>query len=330
MVSLGNAPAREEIAIATVLNNWLKSDQIIRYDRTMIDKLRSIAIFSHVVEHGSFRGAAVHLGLAPSRISEIVSRLEADLGVTLLYRTTRKLALTHEGRLLHEKAQDMLAAAELGLDAVSPLSAEPSGSLRVSLPAFVTQTQLMDHFAGFTKMYPKVSVKFHFSDRRSDLIADGFDLSIRAGWLEDSEFMARRIGETARFLVASPGYANGKPAVSHPRDLEDWDWIRFSMRPDHTDLTAPDGHVETVLGKSSVSVNAADALFGFAIRGLGITAIPDHLARRGLERGELVHILPEWSLAPLGLYAVWPKQTRRDNLTTMFVRYLAESGFSQS
>jgi len=101
----------------------------------MIDKLRSIAIFATVVDQGSFRGAAFALGLAPSRVSEVVSQLEGDLGVTLLYRTTRQISLTTEGRLLHQKAQDMLAAAETGLDAISPLSTEPAGSLNPALPS---------------------------------------------------------------------------------------------------------------------------------------------------------------------------------------------------
>ena len=120
----------------------------------MIDKLRSIAIFSTVVDQGSFRAAALHLGLAPSRISEVVSQLEKDLGVTLLYRSTRQLSLTNEGRHLNEKANAMLQAAEEGLDAINPLSKEPTGALRVTAPAFVTQTELMESCARFSQKYP--------------------------------------------------------------------------------------------------------------------------------------------------------------------------------
>lgn len=289
----------------------------------MIEKLRSIAIFATVVEQESFRGAAQSLGLAPSRISEVVSQLEADLGVTLLYRTTRQISLTHEGRLLYAKAQDMLAAAEMGLDAISPLSKEPAGSLRVSVPAFVAQTQLMGTFAKFAADFPSVDISFHFSDRRSDLIKDGFDVAIRAGWLEDSELMTRNIGHADRFLVASPEYVESKSAPKVPSDLEEWNWIRFDMRPDQTELTSPKGKVATVTGRSNVSVNSAEALYEFAARGLGVTAIPEHLACRGFDRGDLVQVLPEWGLQPLGLFAVWPNQSRRENLTTLFVRYLA-------
>lgn len=292
----------------------------------MIDKLRAIAIFSSVVDHRSFRGAAQHLGLAPSRVSETVSNLEKDIDVTLLYRSTRQLSLTHEGRLLHDQAKAMLAAAENGLDAINPSSTDPQGTLRVTAPAFVTQTALMDDFAAFGDRYSRIDLRFDFSDTPRDLIKDGYDVSIRAGWLEDSEFVSRSIGVADRLLVASPDYVKQQDTPAGPSDLETWNWIRFSVRPDQTLLTDAEGEEVTVTGKSHLTVNSADALYEFAARGLGVTSIPEHLACRGFARGELVHVLPEWSLKSLGLYAVWPDQSRRENLTTLFVRFLAGDG----
>lgn len=290
----------------------------------MIEKLRGMAIFATVVEQGSFRGAARHLGLAPSRISQTVSNLEKDLGVTLLYRSTRQLSLSNEGRILFAKVTEMLEAAENGLDAISPLSEEPAGELRVTAPAFLTQTEFMDALAGFAHAFPHVLLKLTFTDRVSNMIKDGFDVSIRAGWLEDTEFLARKISQIDRVLVASPEYLASKPAPSHPTELEQWDWVRFEMRPDRTDMTHANGEKASVVGKSQVSVDAADALYEFAVRGLGLTEIPEHLAKRGFDRGELVHVLPEWSLRALGLHAVWPDASRRASLTLMFVRFLAE------
>lgn len=289
----------------------------------MIDKLRAIAIFSYVVDNGSFRGAAKQLGLAPSRVSETVSNLERDLDVTLLYRSTRQLSLTHEGRLLHEQTKAMLAAAETGLDAINPGSKDPQGALRITAPAFVTQTALMDTFAAFGESHPRINLHFDFSDTPRDLIKDGYDVSIRAGWLEDSEFLSRSIGTADRLLVASPDYVLQRGAPSGPTDLEAWNWIRFSVRPDQTVLTDRNGQEVTVTGQSHITVNSADALYEFVARGLGVTSIPEHLACRGFDRGELVHVLPDWSLKSLGLYAVWPDHSRRENLTTLFVRFLA-------
>lgn len=292
----------------------------------MIEKLRSIAIFATVVDQGTFRAAALHLGLAPSRVSQAVSDLEKDLGVTLLYRSTRQLSLTHEGRVLHERASVMLSAAESGLDAINPMSKEPTGALRVTAPAFITQTALMDTFAAFAKTYPGVRLTLDFSDHPRDLIKDGFDVAIRAGWLEDSEHLTRSIGHADRLLVASPDYFASNAPPTHPKELEDWDWVRFQMRSDQTELTSSEGEVASVTGKSHVAVNSADALYEFAVRGLGLTAVPEHLACRGIDRGELVHVLPDWALRPLGLNAVWPDQSRRKNLTMIFVRFLAEAG----
>ena len=166
----------------------------------MIDKLRAMAIFAAVVDRGTFRGAAEHLGLAPSRISQAVSNLEKELGITLLYRSTRQLSLTSEGEILYAKVGEMLQAAETGLDAINMLSNQPVGSLRVTAPAFVTQTGMMGLFAEFAKENPKVDLKFNFSDRPRDLIKDGFDVAIRAGFLQDSDMMTRTIGETGRIL----------------------------------------------------------------------------------------------------------------------------------
>lgn len=290
----------------------------------MIDKLRSIAIFATVVDQGTFRAAALSLGLAPSRVSETVSDLEKSLNVTLLYRSTRHLSLTQEGRVLYENAQAMLAAAESGLDALNPASGGPRGALRVTAPAFITQTELMDCFADYSRSFPAVELKFDFSDQPRDLIRDGYDVSIRAGWLEDSELMTRNIGYAERLLVASPDYVAEQSPATHPKDLAAWSWIDFAMRSSQTEFTSKSGEVATVAGESSLTVNSANALYEFAVRGLGLSVIPEHLARRGFERGELVNILPEWTLKPLGLHAVWPDQSRRENLTMHFVRFLAE------
>lgn len=289
----------------------------------MIDKLRGMALFAAVVEQGTFRGAARHLKLAPSRMSQAVSDLERELGVTLLYRSTRQLSLTHEGRLLYDSVRRMLEAAETGLDAINPMAAEPSGALRVTVPAFVAQTDLMDALAGFARAHPKVRLDLHFSDRQQDLIRDGYDVAIRAGWLEDNELRTRKIGNAERMLVASPGYVASKPEPAQAADLEHWDWIRFVVRPDFVELTSPEGLVVPIRGQSHLSVDTADSLYEFAVRGLGLTVIPESFARRGIERGELVQVLPGWTLRALGLHALWPDQSRRENLTLTFIRFLA-------
>ena len=291
----------------------------------MIEKLRSMAIFASVVDQGTFRAAAQHLGLAPSRVSQTVSDLERELGVTLLYRSTRRLALTAEGQILYDKVNQMLQAAETGLDAINILSTQPTGELRVTAPAFVTQTAIMDLFAEFARKYSHVDLKLNFSDQPRDLIKEGFDVGIRAGWLKDSELMSRKIGEVNRLLVASPDYVASKPAPTEPADLEKWDWLHFSMRPDRAELFSENGESATVVCNYKIEVDSAYALYEFAIRGMGVTPLPENLVLRAIERGELVHVLPEWSSKALSVHAVWPDRSRRESLTLIFVRFLADN-----
>jgi len=290
----------------------------------MIEKLRSMAIFASVVDQGTFRAAAQHLGLAPSRVSQTVSDLERELGVTLLYRSTRRLALTAEGQILYDKVNQMLQAAETGLDAINILSSQPTGELRVTAPAFVTQTAIMDLFAEFARKYSHVNLKLNFSDQPRDLIREGFDVGIRAGWLKDSELMSRKIGEVNRLLVASPDYVASKPEPTEPADLEKWDWLHFSMRPDRAEFFSQNGETAVVACNYKIEVDSAYALYEFAIRGLGVTPLPESLVKRAFERGELVPVLPDWSSKPLSVLAVWPDRSRRESLTLIFVRFLAD------
>lgn len=292
----------------------------------MISKLRGIAIFATVVDHGSFRAAAAHLGLSPSWISEAVSELEKEVGVTLLYRSTRNLSMSPEGRLLYDQAKIMMGAVEKGLDAIALTTEEPAGLLRVALPSFVTQTGLMDSIQEFAHSFRKVSLSLDFSDQYRDLIKDGFDVGIRVGWLKDSELLTRNIGYVERMLVVSTSYYERMPHPQHPKDLESWDWIRFIQRPEVTKMTSKDGAEINLRGTNSTTVYTADSVHQLILRGFGVSPLPANLALRGIEAGALVHLCPDWSLGAMGVHAVWPRRTNRANLTNVFVQFLLEDG----
>ncbi|MEM7631924.1 MAG: LysR family transcriptional regulator [Pseudomonadota bacterium] len=292
----------------------------------MIDHLRQMAIFAQVVDEGSFRGAAKALGLAPSRVSQTVSDLETYLGKTLLHRTTRKISLTSEGRIFYARVVEMVRSAEAGLNDLNALSLEPVGALRVSLPAFLTSGPLTKAVADFARLHPNVAFSVAYTDHRTGLVEAGFDLNIRVGWLEDSSMMSRKLAEGQRVLVAGTDYASQRPPPNRPSDLEDWDWIRYQQRADTTELTGPDGTVEAVTGNAQIEVDSIDAVYQFAIQNMGATILPSFLAHRGIANGEVVALLPDWTLRDLGIYAVWPDKSRRESLTLLFVRFLAEQG----
>jgi DNA-binding transcriptional LysR family regulator len=283
-----------------------------------------MAIFARVVEQGSFRAAAKDLGLAPSRISETVADLESYIGVTLLYRTTRKIALTNEGQMFYTRVADMLQIADAGLNELNTLASEPMGSLKISLPAFMTSSDMSAALAQFVRKYPQVKLSISYSDLPLGLLGDGFDLNIRLGWLDDSSMMSRKLGEQQRVLVAGAKYAASRPVPTHPKDTESWDWIKYQQRANSIEFTSKNGELVSISGEHQLQVDNIDALFYFTCQNLGVTVLPWHLAQSGFRSGELVRLLPDWKLRPLGCYAVWADTSRRESLTLLLVRFLAD------
>ncbi|CAN0605020.1 unnamed protein product, partial [Ectocarpus sp. 12 AP-2014] len=134
----------------------------------------------------------------------------------------------------------------------------------------------------------------------------------------------RKLADGQRYLVAGTDYAQSHKPPERPSDLEDWDWIRYSQRSDTTEFTSPKGRREKVTGKAQIEVDSIDAVYHFATKNMGATVLPSFLAERGIASGELVRLIPDWTLRPLGIYAVWPDKSRRESLTLLFVRFLAD------
>lgn len=294
----------------------------------MINYLRHMAVFVKVVDEGAFRAAARELGVAPSRVSETVSDLEQYLGVTLFYRTTRKLFLTNEGQRFYAHVVNITKSAELGVNELNSRTQDLIGELKVSLPAFLASSALSSAIAEFAHQYPKVSLHINYTDTKVDILKEGLDMCIRAGWLQDSSMMSRKLGESRRFLVAGKAYVDARPLAKHPSDLVDWDWVHFSMRNTTTEFVSKKGDVASVTEKTRIKLNSAGALLHFVEQNLGLTILPEHLVTQGIKSGELVHVLPQWEIKPLGIYALWPDASRRENLTLQLVRFLAERDLS--
>ncbi len=290
----------------------------------MIDHLKHMAVFARVVDKGSFRAAAQDIGVAPSRVSQTITDLENHLGTTLLYRTTRKLALTGEGRTLYARVSEMLRSAEAGLNEINATMQDPVGALRVSVPAFLSTSDLSTAMATFIKRYPNVALSLFYSDRRVGIIENGFDLAIQAGSLSDSAMMSRKLGGIPRALVAGAQYAKARPEPKRPADMEDWDWIRYQQRSDTIELTSDKGETESVTGRSQIEVDSVNALYHFAMQDVGASVLTENLAERGVASGALVRLLPKWRLGDIDLHAVWPDSSRRETLTLLFVRFLSD------
>ena len=286
----------------------------------MIDQLRAIAIFAKTVDHGSFRAAAQALNLSASVVSHHVSELEKQLGVALIYRSTRKLSLTPDGEQLLAAAHDMITAAETGLQAVSNIGQAPSGDLRVTIPATLAQSGLVDRIATFSAVYPKVNLTLDFSDTRRELIGDGFDIAIRMGWLKDSSLISKKLYDVPRNLVASKQYLERKPSPKSPEQLADWEWLILApARSRKTEFKKTGSDPITVKPNGHITVNDAHALYRLAYCGAGLAVVPDFLAQADLANGSMEWVLPDWSVEPVGVYAVWPPNVPKQGLSRLFV-----------
>lgn len=289
----------------------------------MLDQLKQIAIFAKTVDHGSFRAAARALDLSPSVVSHHIAQLEERLGTALLYRSTRKLSVTEDGKRLLADAYAMINAAEAGLQSVADHGRQPTGVLRVTVPAVLAHSKLMGRIAAFSTGYPRVQLDLDFSDTRREVIGDGIDVAIRMGWLQDSALKARKLYEVRRVLIASEAYVSGRPVPKSPKDLEDWDWLELSpvrLRPEFRKSGR-----RSIRLKPTPRLNANDAyaLYRLARAGAGLAILPESLSREDIGAGTMVNILPDWDLESIGVFAVWPPNAPKAGLTSMFVEALA-------
>ncbi len=290
----------------------------------MLDQLRQLAIFAKTVDHGSFKAAARSLGLSPSVVSHHVSQLEEKLGVALLYRSTRKLALTPDGERLLQSARIMVEAAEDGMAAMSETAGQASGELRVTVPSVLAQSVLVDRIAAFATLHPKVRLTLDFSDLRRDLIADGFDVAIRMGWLKDSSLISRKLHGVRRVLVASSVLLRDRPAPLEPRELDDWEWLALTqVSASRTTFRKPGREPVSIRPDARIASNDARALYQLARSGAGLAVIPVYLAAADIEAGLVAHLLADWEPDPIAVYALWPPNAPRDGLTRLFVDALA-------
>jgi DNA-binding transcriptional LysR family regulator len=270
--------------------------------------LNRIATFVRVVEAGSFTAAAAALGLPKSSVSRNVARLEDDLGVRLLQRTTRKLQLTEAGRLYFEHVNAALGGLDEASRAVTELSREPHGTVRVTAPPDLATSYLADVFARFQRRHPRIRVDLNLSSRVVDLVGEGYDLAIRAGRLTDSSLVGRKIGDSELGLFASPDYLARRGTPVHPADLAAHDCViyRVGGAPGPWRLTGPDD--EQIVAVSGPFVSDDIGFLRHVVAtGLGIGLLPTfRLPEPNAAHDALVRVLPDYAVRGSALHVLWP------------------------
>ncbi|RRN63846.1 LysR family transcriptional regulator [Caulobacter sp. 602-1] len=260
----------------------------------MDNRAGEMMVFVRVVEAGSFSEAARLLLMTPSTVSKLIARLEARLGVRLIERSTRRLALTGEGQFYYERSQALLGQLEATEQQIALGGAEAEGVIRVTSSVTFGVAALEPILPEFLEAYPKIVVDLSLSDDVVDLYLDRTDIAIRVGKLQDSNLMARKIGETRRRIVASPTYLAKHGTPQTPEDLVHHNCLGFNFRRANPVWPMREGGriVERMLS-GSLLANNGETLRRMAMAGVGIARIADYHLRGPIARGELIELLPD-------------------------------------
>lgn len=285
--------------------------------------LNRLAAFAAVVETGSFTAAADQLGLTKAMVSQHVSRLEKELGVTLLTRTTRKVTPTEAGEALHADCSPVLQEVEAAIARIGGRSEIPAGTLRLTAPDDYGAALIVPALAAFMRRFPQVRIDFQATDAVVDLVGGRYDLGIRVGWLRDSSLRATRLAGFEQYVAASPDYLKSASVPKHPRDLADLSWIGMStLRSAWTWHFTSKGKTQTVRVAPVVTTNSSASLRAFLREGAGVGVLPDYMLASDVAAGRLVRLLPGWTLPQGGVHAVYPNARYTSAKVRAFVDFL--------
>jgi len=268
--------------------------------------LNDLLVFAEVVERGGFTAAGQALGMPKSNVSRTVSRLEAALGVQLLERSTRKQTLTEIGQMYFEHCARIKEELESASVSIEALTETPMGRLRVCASVTAGQSLIATHLAEFARAYPEVKVDLRLTNRRVDLIDEGFDVVIRVGELPDSNLVARYLCSTELRLYASPGYLEqSKASLLIPDDLTDHRCLFMNATRELPQWRfQKDEETKVINFDPAFSCDDFYVLRQSALEGLGITQLPDYMAKTYVEDGRLIHVLESWMGANVSIHAL--------------------------
>lgn len=272
----------------------------------------NVGVLAAVVEGGSFARAAEALGLSRSGVSRAVARLEARVGVRLLDRTTRAVALTDEGRRLYSEIAPLLTGIEDAVTVTSGSAVAVRGRLRVNVDAFFSRLLFTPHIPEFLSLYPDLTLELVAKDQLGDLVGEGFDIAVRFGHPPDSSLVSRKLLETRTITVAAPAYvaAHGRPTA--PADLAGHACIRVrdsaSGQPIDSWSFRRGGEVVEVRATGRLMVAEFGTMLGACLEGVGIARVKAIGVQRLIDRGELVELLPDWTGESFPLHALIPSR----------------------
>jgi LysR family transcriptional regulator, regulator for bpeEF and oprC len=288
--------------------------------------LSALSSFVAVADRRSFTAAAAALGITASGISKAVGRLEDELGVRLFNRSTRSLSLTSDGAAFYDRCRQILNDVEDAKLAMLRAQSDPSGRLRVSMPAMFGKLRVIPAIASFLTRYPMVKVEASLTDRFVDVVEEGFDVVIRMGESPDTSLIARPLG-TAQFLAAaSPKYLLEFSKPKHPRDLVSHACISYAspMTRKLLDWTfIADDKLYKHIPLGSFSVDNGEAVVDAAVNNMGVIYCHNYMIQRELAAGTLIQVLEEFTPTPDPVSIMYPQSRHLSPRVRAFVDYLA-------
>lgn len=291
-----------------------------------MDPATEMRVFVRVVERGSFSAAAEDLAMTPSAVSKLITRLEDRLGIRLLHRTTRRLALTPEGEIYQLRAQEILAAIDEAEAEVARLGTTPRGRLRVNTGTAFALHELVAALPDFIARYPEIELDLSVTDRIVDLLAENADVAIRTGLVTDPSLVVRKIADAERGIFAAPSYLDRRGVPATPADLAHYDAIVVSSVPAVNRWPFRDGDgVRIVEVNNKIVVDDAEVALRLAIAGAGILRVSDMLVGEAVRRGLLVPLFGGISVSePLPVSAVYPQGRHRMAKVRAFVDFVVD------
>lgn len=299
-----------------------------------MDKLKAIEVFIEVAQGLSFSGAAQRLGMAKGNVTKHVAWLEQSLGVQLLTRTTKSVSLTESGLSLLENGRELLDRVDSIDAAVRQSVKEPKGMLRLGAPPSFGAFHLVPIITAFSSAHPDIQVVLYLDDGRTDLVAEGLDMSVRiATFLKDTSQVAQRLAVVPQLLVASPDYLRRRGTPQTIADLADHECMVHALKSptniwtfmdDSTGDLAPTRGKTTVRVHGTIRANYGDPLRHAALLGHGISMHPTYMVMQDIQAGRLVSVLPQFRPVGVDIYAVFPSRKNLPVRVRTFLDFLRQ------
>ena len=290
-----------------------------------MDTIDAMRVFVAVVERNGFSAAADALDMSTAAVTRQIAALEKRLSTRLLNRTTRRVSPTSTGAAYYQRCVQLLAEFDDLEASVGAQALQPSGRLRINAPVSYGIARLAALLPGYSARYPQVELDLSLSDRVVDMVEEGYDLAIRIARQPAPSLIARPLAQARILLCAAPSYLSRRGTPATPQALAEHDFLSYSYSAagDSWQLHGADGTVEVEL-VPRMRANNGEVLREAAIAGMGIIAQPDFIIGEALADGRLVPLLPEWTIADIGIHAVYPSRSHLAPKVRSFIDYLVE------